>query len=356
VAPDQLKNECEQRNSICATTLGYGPDGWYLDEAEVDFWQVWRAIADAYKLDPNRTVISGYSMGGWGTNWLSSRYPDVFAKAAEMAGPSTCGVRVLGPIKGSATQSGHCAADADVLPILENVRWVPFIMVHGALDELVPVTGVLQQMLTLDRLGYRYYALIYPAEGHLTLSVQNDWATEVAQIGDPTRVLNPGHVTYSWYPELGNPAYGIGPTGAYWLRDLRARHSRPGVLARVDAVSQANPDPEVKPFRRTTAVVAATPTPVIVHQLTWSVGYAVKSRPEITLTLTNVAALAVDAARAGLGDGTITMTSDGPVALTLRHLVPGTTVRVQGKTMARADVNGVAVISVRQGRTVLSLG
>jgi predicted esterase len=356
VAPDQLQAECERRHSICATTLGYGPDGWYLDEAEVDFWQVWRAVADSYHLDPNRTVISGYSMGGWGTNWLASRYPDLFAKAMELAGPSSCGVRILGPIRGPASQTGPCAADADVLPILENVRWVPFIMVHGVLDELVPITGVLQEMLALDRLGYRYYAQLYPLEDHMALAVQNGWSTEAAQIGDPVRVVNPGHITFSWYPELANPAYGIGPTGVYWVSGLRARRSGPGVLARVDAISQANPDPPVKPFRRTTVAVPASPTPAVVHQLTWSVGYAAKARPEVTLTVTNVAALAVDAARAGLRNGTITLSSDGPTALTLRHLAPNTAIRIAGQTMARANGEGTARVTLRSGRTVLSVG
>ena len=40
--PQQLQQECEQRGSICATTEGFGPDGWYQDEAQHDFFQVWR--------------------------------------------------------------------------------------------------------------------------------------------------------------------------------------------------------------------------------------------------------------------------------------------------------------------------
>src|SRR5262249_13913024 len=32
---------CENRRSICVTTLGRGPDGNYWDYAELDFWQVW---------------------------------------------------------------------------------------------------------------------------------------------------------------------------------------------------------------------------------------------------------------------------------------------------------------------------
>ena len=43
--PTLQPQACEQRRSICATPFGRGPDGWYLDEAEVDFWEVWRDVA-----------------------------------------------------------------------------------------------------------------------------------------------------------------------------------------------------------------------------------------------------------------------------------------------------------------------
>ena len=37
VGQRMLHQECEARHSICATILGFGPDGWYFDEAEVNF-------------------------------------------------------------------------------------------------------------------------------------------------------------------------------------------------------------------------------------------------------------------------------------------------------------------------------
>ena len=43
--PRLLQQLCERRGSICASTLGHGPDGWYYDEAEVDYWSVWREAA-----------------------------------------------------------------------------------------------------------------------------------------------------------------------------------------------------------------------------------------------------------------------------------------------------------------------
>ena len=34
------------------TPLGRGPDGWYTDEAEVDFFEVWADLARRFRLDP----------------------------------------------------------------------------------------------------------------------------------------------------------------------------------------------------------------------------------------------------------------------------------------------------------------
>src|SRR5437764_2725866 len=78
--PNLLHDACEVRDSICATTLGRGPDGWYLDEAELDFWEVWNRISASYRLDADRTVISGYSMGGFGTYRLALGHPDLFTR------------------------------------------------------------------------------------------------------------------------------------------------------------------------------------------------------------------------------------------------------------------------------------
>jgi pimeloyl-ACP methyl ester carboxylesterase len=85
--PQLIQQLCQQRDSICATTEGFGPAGWDYDEAETDFWQVWRSLADSYSLDPERTVISGYSMGGWASYKLAFEHPDDFAGSLVLDGP-----------------------------------------------------------------------------------------------------------------------------------------------------------------------------------------------------------------------------------------------------------------------------
>jgi hypothetical protein len=70
-----------ERPSIVITPEGRGPDGFYNGVAGADTFEVWADVARRYHLDPRRTAITGYSMGGFGTFKLAAQYPDLFARA-----------------------------------------------------------------------------------------------------------------------------------------------------------------------------------------------------------------------------------------------------------------------------------
>ena len=155
IGPRLLHQVCEDRDSVVVTPLARGPSCWYLDEGELDVWEVWARVAEQLGTDPNRTVIAGYSMGGYGVYKLALAYPEVFAQAVVLAGPPACGVRLLPgvDIPGNLDPHSHCAREGDTLRLLVNARWLPFVIAHGLLDELVPVSSVLFQVHELDRLG-----------------------------------------------------------------------------------------------------------------------------------------------------------------------------------------------------------
>ena len=353
--PQMLQQACEDRNSICATTLGFGPDGWYFDEAEVDFWQVWRELAKAYSLDPDRTVLSGYSMGGFGTYKLGLEYPDLFAKAMPLAGPPQCGLRVAEGV-GGAGGPGRCTTDGDTTPLLDSARWLPFVVGQGMVDELVPFTSVVQQVQALDALNYRYYFELYPTEDHLVWATQDAFDSEIAQLGDPRRVRNPGRVTYSWYPHLSRPDLGIGPRGVYWIRDLAARDNDAGTVAHLDAVG-ALPQTAVTPQRTQHADVPGEATPSVVQQLTWQPGATSPATDVVRLNLRDVARLAVDTARAGIGDraGHVDVATDGATTLLLTALPAGTRVVVDGATVAVVHGGAPVSVALSKGRTVVGI-
>src|SRR5437763_3558992 len=161
--PNLLHDACEVRDSICATTLGRGPDGWYLDEAELDFWEVWNRISASYRLDADRTVISGYSMGGFGTYRLALGHPDLFARALTLSGAVICGVRVAPGVDLPGTTT-HCMRDGDTAPFVPNARWLPLVISRGAVDELVPIGGTTDQVSRFDAAGLRYRDVLWLAE------------------------------------------------------------------------------------------------------------------------------------------------------------------------------------------------
>ncbi|HEV7887491.1 MAG TPA: alpha/beta hydrolase-fold protein, partial [Acidimicrobiales bacterium] len=224
LAPNWVQQSCEDRGSICATTLGRGPDGWYFDEAELDFWEVWNRLASAFTLDPEKTVISGYSMGGWGTYKLGLANPDLFAKAVVLAGPPGCGLRFAQGY-GGAGGPGRCTTDGNSTPFLGNALWLPYYIAHGTDDELVPVTSVLEQVNEFKKTGNRFRFELYPGMDHLAYGAADHYASAAAHMGNGSRVRNPGQVVLGWYPHLDRPEWGLTEMGAYWVHQPTARTS-----------------------------------------------------------------------------------------------------------------------------------
>ena len=344
--PNQVRQTCEDRRSICATTLGRGPDMWYFDEAEVDFWEVWNRLAHSFTLDPERTVISGYSMGGYGSYKLGLSYPDLFAKGMSLAGPPTCGIRVTGEVR-APSQEGRCTDEGDTSELVGNARHIPFVVASGVLDELVPFTSILEQVEEFDRRGYRYHAEYYPAEGHIPYAAKDAFAPSAAQLGRTTREKAPARVEHTWFPHLSRPELGIGTTGAYWLRELTAREGGPASRAKVDAHSAALVEPLVDVVKTESADVPGDPSPAIVIDQTWQrTGYAPR-RDALSLALENVGSLVVDGHRAGLSRASsiaFTLTSDGPTTVRFAGLSKGAVVRVAGGATVTADRHGTAVV------------
>lgn len=352
-----LERLCDERDSVVASPLGRGPACWYLDEGELDVWEVWARVAQQLSTDPNRTVIAGYSMGGYAAYRLALTYPAVFTQAAVFAGAPTCGIRLIPGIDVPADldPDSHCVCEGETWPLLRNARWLPFVIAHGVLDEFVPFLSVAQQVLKLDRLGHRYRFTIYPAEDHVALALQGRFADSVDHMLTNPRQGDPGHVSYSWYPQLERPDLGIGPQRVWWISGLRAAPqtaSRRGAVATVEARSFARPDKTYRTRRRGGFALSFKPTPGLYVEQTWQLsGRSPDARPHVTLDLTGVAGLTVDIARAGLAalpDATITVTTDSPVEIALEGLPPSTTVRSDDR-----PVSGTIVIS--EGRHCISL-
>lgn len=327
--PDLLRLACEERRSICATTLGRGPDGFYRQEAELDFWEVWRTLNQTYRLDPNRTIIGGFSMGGFGTFNMALDHPDVFAGMVILAS----------------------AANEDESR-LENAKWLPYYHAHGMLDELVPYSDeALPTIEKLDSLGYRYVFDTYPTKDHIVWSLEdgNDLAGEWIAERDRTRRLNTGQITYRWFPREVNKKWGIGPTGAWWVRGIAAR-DRDAPSARIRAVSLALPEKPVTIKRSETPMVDPNGSPVTRRTLRWVRGQRPAPKPLMNLRLTNVARVRLDMDSTGLWRyrrSTIRVSSDGPATIRLAQLPPDAAVFLNGKPSDRTPTVGKGSSTIR---------
>lgn len=337
--PKLLHELCDGRDSIVVTPLARGPACWYFDEGELDVWEVFARAVEQLGADPNRTVISGYSMGGYGTYKLGLSYPEVFSQAVVLAGPPTCGVRLMRGVEAPADfdPTSHCAREGDSWPLLANARWLPFVIAHGGIDQLVPFSGVVQQVFEIDRLGYRYRFAAYPAEDHIAFLLKDDFADPVAHMGTVLRQADPGHITFAWYPQLVRADLGIGPHRVWWISELRAADdvtAARGKVARVDARSYARPDRKRAIHRRRGIIPNFDPTPGLFTEMTWELGDDNEPLPLLTLDLSGVAGCAVDVVRAGLAPlarSTITVATDRAVRIRLAALPPGMTVALDGK-------------------------
>ena len=210
IDPKLVHQICDARDSVVVTPLARGPSCWYFDEGELDVWEVWARVSEQLGADPNRTVIAGYSMGGYAAYKLGLAYPEVFAQAVALAGPPTCGIRLTPDIgiPGDLDLNSHCAREGETWRVLVNARWLPFVIAHGVFDELVPFLSVVQQVAGLDRLGYRYQFATYALEDHIVFALQDKFSY-------PSHRCAPTHArpTRGMSPSLGIPNWS-GPTWA----------------------------------------------------------------------------------------------------------------------------------------------
>ncbi len=352
--PQLIQQLCQDRGSICATTEGFGPAGWYYNEAETDFWQVWRSLADTLTLDPSRTVISGYSMGGWASYKLAFEHPDDFAGAMVLDGPVICGVQAFPGANGPAYSDPACSKDGQSGPLIANARWIPYVIDQTYADELVPTTGVVAQAQGFDQLGQRYNLFIHTGADHLAFASEDRFGDAVNAVGRPVRTVNPGMFSYSWYPSLNSSGLGIGATGDYWLSGLGARSGAYGTLARIDATDAALPDPAITDQRFGPRLVTQ-PLPGTNSGLSWQLGARPAPQRHMDLRLMNVSKLTIDDRAARLPSGTIVVNTDGPTRLGIVNLNPGTGVYEGARRVARAGRSGAVSVGLRSGRTVLVL-
>jgi len=335
----------DQLGYFVATSLSRGDDGWYKDVAEYDVFEMWNDVASHFTLDPDKTAISGYSMGGYATYRLGTLYPDLFAKAFSVVGPPGEGIwEPPAPPTGSPRGGTFPGPSGSIATLtnnwLENARNLPYMNLVGTADELVPYVGPQAQNLGrpdlmidgFDQHGYRFNFLTFDTTDHLFLALLGyDYPMSLTFLNDIGVNRDPNHVTFSYAPTSDTPPPSVVPPSpplglkhdhAYWVSDLVLDSTSGTLLApaegTIDAFSHAFGlgDPA-----STIGVQQGTdPLPYTEYFRIWASPPSITSQNRLDITLTNLAQVTVDANRAGLstcGALRLEIDTDSPTELLL---------------------------------------
>jgi hypothetical protein len=313
-SPNQQRQLGDDGARFYVTPLGRGPDGWYTNEAEVDFFEVWADLARHFRLDPTRVALSGYSMGGYGTYKLGLQWPDLFGRAFTVVGPPVA--------------PGYL----NTRQLIENARWLPYLNWAGRTDALVPIGLVRAQQQRFDDLGLRSQLWEYPF-GHLNLAAIDRWDAARAFLVAPVVQPDPRRVDYSFVPSADNRRLGLLHDHAYWVSGLRARSN---ARAEINAVSSARVRPSGRAgeafgragdpvLEEVDAWTGQPPQPDSVTGTEWNGIPNVPTANRLRLQLTNVGRVRIDGARAGLSARhclQVVVASDGRARVSLRLRLP----------------------------------
>jgi hypothetical protein len=228
--------------SLVVTPSGRGPDGFNQGIAEADDFETWADVARHYKVDADWAVVTGYSMGGFGTYRLLARWPDLFARGWSVVGePSS------------------------VKDQLVSLRNTPLLCWNSTEDELVNINTSESAVTANTAAGIRFEEDKFLTADHLTLAANDEFAPGVAFLGTQRVDRNPYHVTFVVDPTEDNVKATAVSNHAYWLSDLRV--ARVGTDGVVDAVSGAFGvvDAKVLPVATTPGVLTGGEIPAMAY-------------------------------------------------------------------------------------------
>lgn len=150
--------------------------GWGRNDGD-DFLTAVDSLVERGVADPDRLAVTGYSYGGYMTNWLVTQTPRF---RAAVTGGSVCdlasftGSADVGPLLGSAEFGADLHEDPELYRDLSPLSYVgavetPTLVLHGENDHRSPVTQAEQWFNSLRLRGETVEMVLYPDAGHLFL-------------------------------------------------------------------------------------------------------------------------------------------------------------------------------------------
>jgi pimeloyl-ACP methyl ester carboxylesterase len=145
-----IKGEAERRGYILAVPNGRGRFANYSGPSQEDVFEVINAVTREYKIAANRVFLMGHSLGGFGAWLIASSNPEKFAAIAALSGGP--------PAQGDALSG-----------LLEKLKGLPALIIHGAQDGIAPVQLSRTMASAAQKAGLKVTHLEVPDGNHTSV-------------------------------------------------------------------------------------------------------------------------------------------------------------------------------------------
>lgn len=160
----QAEAYAPKKDALIVAPTNRRPFGFdWEDWGRLDALEVLDLVIDRYKVDPQRVMVTGHSMGGHGTWSLGSLFPDRFAAVAPSAGwisfLTYAGGRAVEGEDGVSKILRRAASASDTMGFAPNLLSRPVYVLHGDADDNVPVTQArtMREWLGKMHADFSYY-------------------------------------------------------------------------------------------------------------------------------------------------------------------------------------------------------
>jgi hypothetical protein len=328
--PGIIRQLGEASGRVVFSPSARGASTWYVGRGHESFLETWDDAMASWSIDPDRVVVSGHSMGGFGSYLVGLLYPDRFAAAFPVAGPPTQG-GWFGAGPPVEPQNGGDVEAELMFNLVENARQLPYIIFQGTNDELVFSSGVARMASRFTELGYRNRLYMLLGQEHYSPLIVDEWADAARYLNRLRRDPYPANVTYRVWPALEHvvetvsvpegAALDYAFDGAYWVDGLTVRDgdpNAPSTMGTFDGTTHGRGVRSVLGVPEAGVAAIGHTAPFVMSGLSW-LGMGISDPANaFEATLTNIASATLNAARMALDTAAPivgTVVTDGPAVL-----------------------------------------
>ena len=196
---DVLDSYAEQTRSIMVMPFARSNTD-FQGCGEDDVMRAIREVRADYRIEPDRVVLSGYSMGGMGVWTIGAHYPHEFAALLPMSSRADFYLwKGIEPaeIPGFKRKLAEQEFGAN---LLGNYRHLPIFMMHGNEDYGIPVRQSRRMHERLEEAGMDARYVELEGQGHLFFYREQQTRPELVEwIRSRRRVRNPRRISYRTY-------------------------------------------------------------------------------------------------------------------------------------------------------------